>query len=75
MINTGEALELFAEEFMRIYGENEKLKPEDDFAVVLNNCVMRILVNKEGRPTITFIPDVIKINESLDIYCDSDNGT
>ena len=68
MINTNEALELFAKECKRTYGEDFKLEPGDEFAVVLNNCVIRILVNKEGKPTITFIPDVININESLDIY-------
>lgn len=72
MINTGRALKLFEEEFKRIYGENEKIEPGDEFAVILNNCVMFIAVDNEKNIKIRFTPDVIKINESLDIYAEED---
>lgn len=74
MINTGKAVDLFTKEFKRIYGENEKLEPGDEFAVVLDNCVMLITVDNERNVKISFTPDVIKINESLDIYGDENNG-
>lgn len=74
MINTGEALELFARECGRTYGEDFKLETGDIFAVVLNNCVMFITVNNDKNIKVFTAPDVIKINESLDIYCDSNNG-
>lgn len=75
MIDTGEALELFAKECKRTYGEDFKLEPGDIFAGVFNNCVMMFSLDKTGKNAITFTPDVIKIDESLDIYCNSDNGT
>lgn len=74
MINTKEALELFAEECKRICGEDFKLKPGNTLAGVFNNCVMVFSLDETRKNTIDFIPDVIKIDESLDIYCDSDSG-
>lgn len=74
MINTSEALELFSKECKRICGEDFKLKPGDTLAGVFNNCVMVFSLDEARKNTIDFIPDVIKIDESLDIYCDSDNG-
>lgn len=68
MINTSEALELFAKECKRIYGEDFKLESEDIFAVALNNCVMFITVNEDKNIKISCTPDVIKIDESLDVY-------
>ena len=68
MINTNEALELFAKECKRTYGEDFKLEPGDMVAGVFDNCVMVFSLDETGKPTITFIPDVININESLDIY-------
>lgn len=70
MINTSDALGLFAKEFKRIYGKDEKLEPGDIFAVTLNNCVMFITVDDDKNIKISCIPDVIKINEDLDIYED-----
>ncbi len=72
MINTGKALKLFEEKFKRIYGKDDKLEPGDEFAVVLDNCVMFITVGYDKNIKISFIPDVIKINESLDIYAEED---
>lgn len=68
MINTNEALKLFAKECKRIYGADFKLEPGDMVAGVFDNCVMVFSLDKTGEPTITFIPDVIKIDETLDFY-------
>lgn len=37
-------------------------------AGVFDNCVMVFSLDETGEPTITFIPDVIKIDETLDFY-------
>lgn len=68
MIDTGEALNLFAKECKRIYGADFKLEPGDELAVVLNNCVMRVSVNQTKEVKISLTPDVIKIDECLDFY-------
>lgn len=68
MINTNEALELFAKECKRIYGADFKLEPGDELAGVFDNCVMVFSLDETRKPTITFIPDVIKIDETLDFY-------
>lgn len=49
MINTSEALNLFAKECKRINGADFKLEPGDIFAVTLNNCVMFITVDDEKK--------------------------
>lgn len=68
MINTNEALELFAKECKRIYGADFKFEPGDIFAVTLNNCVIFIIADDDKNIKISCTPDVIKINENLDIY-------
>ena len=68
MINTGNALELFAKECKKLHGNNFKFEEGDMFAVKLNNCIMFITLDSEKKVTISVTPDVIEINEHLDIY-------
>ena len=68
MIDTKKALELFAEKCKKLNGDNFKLEEGDMFAAKLNNCVMFITLDSEKKVTISVTPDVIEINEHLDIY-------
>lgn len=72
MINTIEALNLFATKFQEKFGKEATLS-EDNTILVLNNCVMFFRVDEKSKEVkIECVPDIIKINENLDIYVEED---
>lgn len=63
MINTNEFMERFAEEFKKKYGENERLDAGDCCIAVMNNCAAIIELDENKKFSLSFIPDMIKIDE------------
>ena len=73
MIDIKKMMELFIKKFEDEFGKNAKIEYGDKIAIVMKNCVGIIKIDETENLSLSLTPNVVYINNELDVYCKSED--